>query len=765
MRPRFIGRALQDESYGPRQSYASSGNSVPIGDDAQSSVYGLNPNGSQTRDTAYYSLNYRDDPHDSDFAGQSTPDLTGYGKISSPYLSEKRAAYAAPRQRSRKRALIIGGLVLVAVIIVAVVVAVYFTVGKSHKGSGSASGGVSHGDGSGETTKTGSTLIVTGGDGSKVTKDDGSTFIYSNSYGGIWYWDPSDPFNNGARPQSWSPALNETFNYGIDSIRGVNLGGWLNTEPVSFPFSDAPALYEKYLNGPIVAIDEFTLSQAMAADTAGGGLKQLEDHYATFITEEDFAQIAAAGLNYVRIPLPYWAIEVRQNEPFLANTCWKYFLKAIQWARKYGIRINLDLHALPGSQNGWNHSSKFGTINVLNGPMGLANAQRALDYIRILAEFISQPEYQNVVTMFGVTNEPLTPTFGQENLARYYLQAYNIVRKASGIGEGNGPMISFHEGFAGLSAWNGYYTNSDRVSYDIHPYVCFNGQSTDGYDTRATQPCTSWGANQNQSMASNGLTAAGEFSNAINDCGLYVNGVNLGTRYEGNYTGGPWPRQGSCEPWTDWQSWTPAMKKDIMNFALASMDALQHWFFWTWKIGNSSVTGKVESPAWSYQLGLQEGWMPKDPRKASGTCGNSSPWTPPLKSWQTGGAGADQIPASFSSSFAWPPTVISNVGAATLVPTYTQTGPIPTLPGPTFTSAAATVSVGSGWQNSADNKGLAVAIPTCSYLDPWVGTTDPPSPLCSGSSSKRDDKRKVFEAVITPAPTATAARRFKRDSS
>jgi aryl-phospho-beta-D-glucosidase BglC (GH1 family) len=29
-----------------------------------------------------------------------------------------------------------------------------------------------------------------------------------------------------------------------------------------------------------------------------------------------------------------------------------YFLKAIKWARKYGLRINLDLHALPGSQNG-----------------------------------------------------------------------------------------------------------------------------------------------------------------------------------------------------------------------------------------------------------------------------------------------------------------------------------------------------------------------------------------------------------------------------
>jgi glucan 1,3-beta-glucosidase len=50
--------------------------------------------------------------------------------------------------------------------------------------------------------------------------------------------------------------------------------------------------------------------------------------------------------------------------------------------------------------------------------MGLANAERSLDYIRILAEFISQPQYKDVVVMFGVTNEPQGSTVGQENLSR-----------------------------------------------------------------------------------------------------------------------------------------------------------------------------------------------------------------------------------------------------------------------------------------------------------------------------------------------------------
>lgn len=76
----------------------------------------------------------------------------------------------------------------------------------------------------------------------------------------------------------------------------------------------------------------------MRADTTNGGINQLETHYQTFVvsmflciscydvksfqTEQDFAQIAGAGLNYVRIGLPFWAIETRGSEPFLANVAW-----------------------------------------------------------------------------------------------------------------------------------------------------------------------------------------------------------------------------------------------------------------------------------------------------------------------------------------------------------------------------------------------------------------------------------------------------------
>lgn len=44
-------------------------------------------------------------------------------------------------------------------------------------------------------------------------------------------------------------------------------------------------------------------------------------------TERDIAQIAGAGLNFVRIPVPFWAIETVEGEPYLEGVAWKYFLK------------------------------------------------------------------------------------------------------------------------------------------------------------------------------------------------------------------------------------------------------------------------------------------------------------------------------------------------------------------------------------------------------------------------------------------------------
>lgn len=70
---------------------------------------------------------------------------------------------------------------------------------------------------------------------------------------------------------------------------------------------------------------------------------------------------------------------------------------------------------------GLNHSGRLGQINFLNGVMGIANAQRALDYIRIITEFISQDQYKDVVPYFGIMNEVYVSTIGKDALTRLYV--------------------------------------------------------------------------------------------------------------------------------------------------------------------------------------------------------------------------------------------------------------------------------------------------------------------------------------------------------
>jgi glucan 1,3-beta-glucosidase len=72
--------------------------------------------------------------------------------------------------------------------------------------------------------------------------------------------------------------------------------------------------------------------------------------------------------------------------------------------------------------------------------MGLANAERTLYYIRVLTEFVSQPEYRNLIPIFGILNEALVNTIGMDEMTSFYLEAHGMIRNITGLGEGNGPV-------------------------------------------------------------------------------------------------------------------------------------------------------------------------------------------------------------------------------------------------------------------------------------------------------------------------------------
>ncbi|UZJ56084.1 hypothetical protein CBS101457_005404 [Exobasidium rhododendri] len=661
---------------------------------------------------------------------------------------------------SRKKKWIIFAAVVLGLVIIAVVVAVVLLKVHDNHNDGSQSSG------SGTT----SVLATSGSDGSIVQLSNGTNFTYTNNFGGEWRSGLTD---NGALAQYYTPRMNESWNYVEDRIFGVNLGGWLVLEPFI-----VPSLFEKYENTSTqtYVVDEYTLMEQWIKE---GGTAQVETmmraHYDTFITEYDFAQIAAAGLNWVRLPIGYWAITKMDNEPFLEGVAWEYFLKAIQWARKYGIRIELDLHAIPGSQNGYNHGGRLGTFNFLNSPAGLVSAERTLDIIRTLTEFISQPEILNVVPAFGILNEPNIPVgIGLDNIKRFYTETYNIVRNTTGLGQGNGPMIFIHDGFMGLSQYSGFMQGADRVGWDLHPYICFSGPFG-GRDALVTAACNSFQANEEQGLTQFGVTIAGEWSLANNDCGLFLNGPFQGVRYDGSYTSGGFNKTGSCAPFDDWQSYNASTKQLMRDGANAQFAAFQNSFFWTWKIGDSLRTGAPVNPNWSYQLGFQQGWMPTNVyNESQNACSTlqstyesitktSITWSSTFANYQTGAASTY---APNTSTYTWPPNSIASSGTVTLMsaslqPTYTPTGAHITIavPTPTISIKNEPVPTIDPWVGGAYTYPAYVAIPGCNYFtDIWSNATAVLTgwPCATGQAAKREyshNIKKRFPGQNYPLPT------------
>jgi glucan 1,3-beta-glucosidase len=190
-------------------------------------------------------------------------------------------------------------------------------------------------------------------------------------------------------------------------LYGVNLGGWLLIEKWM-----TPSLFKG-----IDAVDEYTFCQKM-----GGGLTQkLLHHRETFITQSDFAWLQLHGIEAVRLPVGYWVFG--EEEPYHAAI--DYVDKAFTWAESTGIKILLDLHGAPGSQNGKQESGRIGKIGW---PGDKQNVLKTLQIIKRLAV-----RYKDNPALLGIEllNEP-DSGISRRKLAKYYETAYRLIREQCG---------------------------------------------------------------------------------------------------------------------------------------------------------------------------------------------------------------------------------------------------------------------------------------------------------------------------------------------
>lgn len=248
-----------------------------------------------------------------------------------------------------------------------------------------------------------------------------------------------------------------TFDYFHSKVRGVNLGGWFVLEPWI-----TPSIFEQASNPAV--IDEYTYTQALGKEEAH---RRLSEHWNKWITQEDFYEISHAGLNHVRILIGYWAIAPLAGDPYVQGQL-PVLDNAIGWARAANLKVMIDLHGAPGSQNGFDNSGRLGPINWQQG----STVSETLDAIKGLAERYASAS--DVVTSIQLLNEPF-PAAGAsflDNTKRFYQDGYHAIRKIN-----SETVVVINDAFQGPGYWQGFLspeTGATHVMVDTHQYQIFD---------------------------------------------------------------------------------------------------------------------------------------------------------------------------------------------------------------------------------------------------------------------------------------------------
>jgi glucan 1,3-beta-glucosidase len=256
-------------------------------------------------------------------------------------------------------------------------------------------------------------------------------------------------------------------------MRGVNLGNWLVLEKWMAPglFAGTDAEDEEHLTA---SLDDVVRRERFRV------------HRDSYVTDRDFVYLAAQGVDFVRLPVPYFVFG--DAPPHIG--CIEHVDRAFDWGERHGVKILLDLHTVPGSQNGFDNGGLCGVCKFHTDPPAVELALTVLE--RLAARYGDRPGLWGI----EVLNEPISPALwtlldvprrypakdparaaGSEGvptefLVDFYARAYRRIREVA-----PDVRIVFHDGFR-IGEWVGVLDTSafDNVVVDTHMYVMMAGQ-------------------------------------------------------------------------------------------------------------------------------------------------------------------------------------------------------------------------------------------------------------------------------------------------
>ncbi len=231
---------------------------------------------------------------------------------------------------------------------------------------------------------------------------------------------------------------------GKNVIKGVNLGGWFVLESWMKP----------ELFSGIKSNDEtgFVTLNPKAK-------KDLEKHWCTFITKEDFVYLKSLGINSLRLPIPWW---FEGEHPYIKST--PFIHQAMKWASELGLDILLDLHAAPGCQNGFDNG---GIEGVMTWHLFDRNIELTIEkLVEITKAFKDYPSFMGIELL----NEPFS-SIDLKLIQNFYMNAYHQIRMYTD------KLIVMHDAFRPKDpSWKTFFSDNQmtNVAFDLHLYHCYD---------------------------------------------------------------------------------------------------------------------------------------------------------------------------------------------------------------------------------------------------------------------------------------------------
>ncbi|WVO13319.1 hypothetical protein L204_100933 [Cryptococcus depauperatus] len=241
--------------------------------------------------------------------------------------------------------------------------------------------------------------------------------------------------------------------------RGVNLGSWFSLEQWICPLVFQQARHP---------------GQSDFDVASGENAKRiLEEHWDTWITEQDFQWIASKGFNSVRLPIGYYHLcgpipEVLRDTEFapfhhIYEGAWGRIKRAVETAGSFGLGVLIDLHGAAGAQNPDAHAGlSGGQVGFWNTHANQASTSLALRFLA--SQFAAVPH----VVGLELLNEPQN----HHKLQGWYQKAIDEVRTVAP------PDFPIYVSDAWDTDHYAHFVGSheDFIVLDHHMYRCFTAE-------------------------------------------------------------------------------------------------------------------------------------------------------------------------------------------------------------------------------------------------------------------------------------------------